>query len=282
MKTFITNFKRSIKLLVVLLTSREFAFIYALLGTLTQIAHTWFLTSSISSFHGTFKAIQATGLSAFISSSLLYYVCIIDNSVTKENRNNKIAVNILTFIEILINLYYYSRHLIIDAPQIQIFDFIFAILISSFIPVMIKLYGSHIRAKEWFEDLMKEDAKADPLAIKPDANLITVDNEEKIKDIINKFFDEWLLKVSADIDQNSTPIDIDKIVSEKVSEVKNEIMQHIDKDVSGIFQKNQDLFLGQFENKIKLMTAKTLQARSLEQVNESQDSGTIIIKSEEN
>jgi hypothetical protein len=50
-------------------------------------------------------------------------------------------------------LYYYSRHLLIDAEKIQIFDFIFAILISTFIPVTIKLFGSHIRAKEWTEEI---------------------------------------------------------------------------------------------------------------------------------
>ena len=156
MKNIIFNFKRIIRFVVSILASREFAFIYCFLGTATQIAHTYFLTESISSFNGWFKVFQATLLSAFISSSLLYFAVVADNTdESKEGKRIMLAVNIFMWIEILINAYYYSRHLIIDAKEIQIFDFIFAILISCLIPVTIKLYAGIIRAKEWFEELTK-------------------------------------------------------------------------------------------------------------------------------
>ena len=81
-------------------------------------------------------------LSFFISSSLLYFVVIADNGESKESKRIRLSVNLFMIIEILINFYYYARHLIIDAEKVQIFDFIFATLVSCLIPVTIKLYAS--------------------------------------------------------------------------------------------------------------------------------------------
>ena len=153
MKKFILNFKQTVRFIVAIITSREFAFIYCLLGTIGQIAHTYFLTESISSLQGGWRTTQAVMLSIFISSSLLYFTAIADDAETKESRKIHLAVTLFTIIEILINIYYYSRHLIIDQETYQIFDFIFAVLISCLIPVTIKLYSSHIRAKEWILDI---------------------------------------------------------------------------------------------------------------------------------
>lgn len=153
MKNFILNFKQSVRFLVSIIVSREFAFIYVIAGTIAQVSHTYYLTESISSLSGNWRSFQAVLLSIFISSSLLYFTAIADNEDTKESRKVHFAVTMFTIIEILINIYYYTRHIIIDNPDYQIFDFIFAILISCLIPVTIKLYSSHIRAKEWIIDI---------------------------------------------------------------------------------------------------------------------------------
>ncbi len=235
MKKIIANFKKAIRFIVTIFASREFAFVYCLFGIFTQVAHTYFLTNSISSFVGGFKVFQSVLLSGFISSSLLYFVAVVDNSDTKENRRNKIAVNIFMIIEILINLYYYSRHLIIDAQNVQIFDFIFAILISCLIPVTIKLYGSHIRAKEWEVDMEnKKQEIADKLTLE-DALGDFVTINEYIEDYINK---------------KLTELPIPTINTE---DLKTEILDNLDGDIAKIFQKNQALFIQQFENKCKLI-----------------------------
>lgn len=232
MKKIIANFKQIIRFVVTIFSSREFAFIYCLLGVFAQIAHTYFLLESISSFQGGFKIFQAVLLSAFISSSLLYFVSVIDNSDTKENKRNKLAVNIFMIIEILINLYYYVRHLIIDSKEIQIFDFIFAVLVSCLIPVTIKLYGSHIRAKEWMEEM----------------------EDEKIKTPIEKYYEE-----TERINAENIPKflkeekNIEPLINQKIDTLKQEMLTHLDSDVAKIFEKNQTLFLTQFENKCKLL-----------------------------
>lgn len=120
MKKLITWFKKLIRFLVTIIASREFAFVYCLIGTIGQISHTYYLTNSISSFDGWFKTFQAILLSAFISGSLLYFVSISDDEKTKESKRVRRGINIFTFIEIMINLYYYSRHLIIDAEVMLI------------------------------------------------------------------------------------------------------------------------------------------------------------------
>jgi len=244
MKNIIKKFKTVIRFIVTLFASREFAFIYCVLGVFAQIAHTYFLTNSISSFTGGFKIFQSVLLSAFISSSLLYFVAIVDNSDTKENKRNKLATNIFMLIEILINIYYYSRHLLIDAPEIKFFDFIFALLISGLIPVTIKLYGSHIRAHEWQIDNIEK-----PEQLYIDEN----EYNEIISEQIDKKFEEFKAS-QLPIEEGLSFEEKFKISMQEYSEkLREEIMNNFDSDVSKIFEKSQTLFLTQFENKCQLL-----------------------------
>lgn len=214
MKNFINNFKKAIRFIVTIFASREFGFVYCVLGTVGQVTHTYFLTEAISSFSGGFKHIQAFLISFFISSSLLFFVSIADSTESKENKRIRLAINIFMFIEILINFYYYSRHLIIDAPQMQIYDFIFAVLISCLLPVTIKLYGGLIRAREWIE---------------------VFENEKSVKQI--------------DIGN----VDVNTIIENKIDDKINEFKETIDKDIVDAFKSNSELFLNQFENKCNLI-----------------------------
>ena len=235
MRKIISRFKKIIRFSVTIFASREFAFIYCILGTLAQLAHTYFLTESVSSLSGNWKVVQAIIVSAFISSSLLFFVAIADNEKTKESRRINVAVNLFMFVEIVINIYYYSRHLIIDVVDIKIFDFIFGLLVSCLIPITIKLYARTIRAKEWMVEMEGEPENQ----INNSINVIDFDIE-KINEIMNQkivdFFTEH---------PNTQEFDI--------TEIKNQIMKTLDTDIASIFDKNQNLFLKQFENKCKLM-----------------------------
>lgn len=213
MKNFINNFKKAIRFIVTIFASREFGFVYCVLGTVGQVTHTYFLTEAISSFSGGFKHIQAFLISFFISSSLLFFVSIADSTESKENKRIRLAINIFMFIEILINFYYYSRHLIIDAPQMQIYDFIFAVLISCLLPVTIKLYGGLIRAREWIEVFEKEKSN------------------------------------TPDIES----IDVNTIIEDKIDMKINEFKETIDQNIVDAFKSNSELFLNQFENKCNLI-----------------------------
>lgn len=155
----IENFKNLIRLIVSIFASREFAFVYCIIGTLSQTAHTYYLIESISSLTGWSKFLQAAGLSIFISSSLLFFTAIADNDEdSPDYRRIHLGVNLFMVIEIIINCYYYASHLLIKTSEPNWVDFIFAILVSCLIPVTIKLYAGIIKAKEWLESLTEKDA----------------------------------------------------------------------------------------------------------------------------
>lgn len=254
MKNIIEKFKRSIRLVVTIFASREFGFIYCLAGTVTQIWHTYYLTYNISSLQGNTKTFQALLLSFFISSSLLFFVAIADSEDTKESKRIRLAVNIFMFIEIIINFYYYARHLIIDSEETKIFDFIFAILVSCLIPVTIKLYASLIRAKEWMDEINNE--------IEPGTNKTTDFDYVKIQDMIDSQIDKFKIKFDEE-QSNNTDYDYEKnveaLLKSQITELKETILSDIDSDISLIFQKNQQLFLQQFENKCKIALKKELE-----------------------
>lgn len=259
MKKIILNYKNFLRFLTTTLICRETAFVYCLLGTISQISHCYFLLESISSLTGNWKIFQATILSIFISGSLLYWVAISDNSDKTEdgikefNRINK-AITLFTIIEILINIYYYSRHLIIDNNKPQIFDFIFAILISCLIPITIKMFSASIRAKEWIKDIEhdKNAFVSDDIEINQNQNENILSEEkllEFIQPMISNFEDS--LKEIQDVNQEK----IDDLINKKLVTLNEDI----DKQISDSYSKNQDLFLKQFENKAKVLSNNYLE-----------------------
>lgn len=279
MKSFIERFKSFIRFIVTIFASREFGFMYCLLGTFAQVTHTYFLTESISSFSGGFRTFQAILLSAFISSSLLYFVAIADNTEGKESRRIHLAINIFAFIEIVINFYYYSRHLIIDSAQMQIFDFIFAILVSCLIPITIKLYGGLIKANEWMSEistkketeyknnvetkeveiqhkepeyLIKEELidlsdtpKVEEYKNSKDTNVIKEEYiQQQIELAINKRINEFKeLAENQEIPEES----INSIIDKKFESIKDLLTEQILEK----FETKQEIFMRQFTNKCK-------------------------------
>lgn len=178
--------KKFIRFLVTNFASREFAFIYCIIGTLAQTSHTYYLIESISSLSGWGKQLQAIGLSVFISSSLLFFTAIADaESESKEHKRIHFAVNLFMVIEILINSYYYVSHLLIKDSRI--FDSIFALLVSCLIPVTIKLYAGVIQVRKWAID---QDSKTEThFEEQKSDNKIKVDNAvlvENLNDALDK------------------------------------------------------------------------------------------------
>ena len=178
--------KKFIRFLVTNFASREFAFIYCIIGTLAQTSHTYYLIESISSLSGWGKQLQAIGLSVFISSSLLFFTAIADvESESKEHKRIHFAVNLFMVIEILINSYYYVSHLLIKDSRV--FDSIFALLVSCLIPVTIKLYAGVIQVRKWAID---QDSKTEThFEEQKSDNKIKVDNAvlvENLNDALDK------------------------------------------------------------------------------------------------
>ena len=259
MKNYIVSFKNAVKYAVSIIASREFAFIYCTIGTIAQISHTYFLINNISSLEGFYRTLQALMLSIFISSSLLYFTAISDNAETKESRKIHLAVTLFMVIEILINVYYYSRHLLIDrlgdlSTQI-VFDFIFAVIISCLIPVTIKLYSSHIRAKEWLDEIFA-DENPEP----QQTESIDIARLTKLEDDFDEFIQSYENRPANNSDA-SLPEDLVNKITESTAEFDNHVQAAIEKannDIQSSFKKNSELFFNQFENRIELLKKRNL------------------------
>lgn len=220
---FFQGFKKYIKFIVSIVASREFAFLYCVLGTIAQTAHTYYLLDGISSLSGTWKMVQTLILSFFISSSLLYFTAISDNNdQTPSGKRVLKAVALFMYLEIIINLYYYSKHIVIETNNYNtdnLFQLAFGILIACIIPITIKLYSSQIRAKEWLIDDNE------------------FNNTNSTRNNINQG------------DLNNIKNEIDKINST----IENFNIEDINNKIKESFNKNSELFLNQYKNKLKML-----------------------------
>ena len=273
MKDFVLSFRKFVRFFTSIIASREFAMVYCVIGTLTQVTHTYYLAATVSSYTGLFQIFQALLLSVFISASLLYFVSIADSDAPEEERKRvNRAILLFTIMEMGINLYYYTRHLIIDAPEMRIFDFLFGAAISMLIPYTIKLYSNTIKAKEWFDAEFAENTKEQQ-------NL----TDERLDTILDEFKAKVLDKITElmSIQQELSP-DSDTTLDEFRIEIQNRLVafehelkttaipgsQDIDikaiednilqtvrdtyaKDIDAQYAKKQELFLVQFDNKCR-------------------------------
>lgn len=236
--SFIAKFKTGIRFVVSIFASREFGFVYCLIGTLAQIAHTYFLVTNISSLTGSWKTAQAMAISVFISSSLLFFTAIASNDDSKDSRRIHLAVNLFMVIEILINFYYYSRHLLLDNANVQIYDFVFGVLVACLIPVTIKLYAGLIQAKEWLEEFSGKSNESVP--------------EKELQSLIEKTVSEQLSHIVLPEQEYVSDEHIREIAKQLFTNVQDEI----DERVAKSFQQNSEIFLRQFENKLRYIIDK--------------------------
>ena len=211
--------KKFIRFLVTNFASREFAFIYCIIGTLAQTSHTYYLIESISSLSGWGKQLQAIGLSVFISSSLLFFTAIADaESESKEHKRIHFAVNLFMVIEILINSYYYVSHLLIKDSRV--FDSIFALLVSCLIPVTIKLYAGVIQVRKWaIEDTVDMESveltsKTETHSEKQKSDNDVVVEEGELVESLNDAIDKVLRKTSEPLQEPPTSTSIETNQSE--------------------------------------------------------------------
>lgn len=224
MKKSLKNFKNIVKFAVSLIASREFAFLYCVAGTIAQTAHTYYLVNGISSLTGWWGIFQGVMLSLFISSSLLYFTAISDtNDKTPSGKRVLGAVTLFMWLEIVINLYYYSKHIVIETENYEpanLFQLGFGVLIAVIIPITIKLYSSQIRAKEWITD---------------DEEITEAKTNAEVAELSKK-----LTTLSEKVDNISTDVKLDEI----------------DSKIAESFKENSEKFLQQFQNKLKMVAEK--------------------------
>jgi cellulose synthase/poly-beta-1,6-N-acetylglucosamine synthase-like glycosyltransferase len=136
-----------------MLASSEAGFVFAVLGTVSQTAHTWFIAIEFSSFTGITAVLQAAFLSLFLSGGLLFYIIRTGSAVgeVQKMHYNRIA-NAFMAMEIFINLYYWMQRLVFvpwfvdnDYGGVLWYKLIIAVPFAILIPVILKTYGGEIK-----------------------------------------------------------------------------------------------------------------------------------------
>lgn len=126
--------------------SREAAFMYAVLGIITQIFHNWWVSYQISSFNGVVKTSQAIIMATFISFALLYFTL----RSTGRNRKVETLMWIFFIFEAFLNTFYYV-HKLIFVPGFANADWLslsIAIPFAFMIPFTLKSYGGEIKVND--------------------------------------------------------------------------------------------------------------------------------------
>jgi hypothetical protein len=138
------------------IASPRAGFLFALLGTITQTTHTWFIALQFSSFTGAGAVLQAAVMSLFLSGGLLYYIVKTGQATAfaDKMKYNKIA-NLFMALEIFINLFYWCQKIVFNPWLVEnAYDTIVwheltvAIPFSILIPVILKTYGGEINFNE--------------------------------------------------------------------------------------------------------------------------------------
>lgn len=262
MSKFLIQFKEVVRFLVSVIASREFAFIYCVFGTIAQTAHTYYLINGISSLSGWWGITQSVLLSFFISSSLLYFTAISDsNDRSLSGQRVLKAVTLFMWLEIIINLYYYSKHIVIETNNYDtanLFQLAFGAMIAVIIPVTIKLYSSQIRAKEWLTDTDEKKTSTEQLKqiTEIEEKLVTIqkDIDSKIEEKINSLPEPTIVEQPA-IDVEEIKATLKEEILSSIPQQNSSIEEHLETvnhRIEEMFNKQSDLFLKQFQNKLKM------------------------------
>jgi len=127
------------------------------------------------------------------------------------------------------------------------------------------MYSSHIKAKEWLQEFQP---KSDDNNDINNSNLgIVADLQNKINELETKLnpssiTSEQLEMMSKRLDEalerdfGTSEIDMEKI--------NKDIEEKVESSITESFRKNQDKFINQFENKIKLLSKQTLENNNIE------------------
>jgi hypothetical protein len=182
---------------IVAVASIRAGFIFALMGTLTQTAHTWFIALQFSSFTGSMAAVQAALLSMFLSGGLLFFTVRTGSAktFTEKSKYNKIA-NAFMALEIFINLFYWTQKIVFipwlvegNIEQVQWFKLIIAVPFAILIPVILKTYGGEINLDDIEVDKVPADQqemeKLQSKLVKLEDQLQSFRSKEQVMKITN-------------------------------------------------------------------------------------------------
>lgn len=140
--------------------SRESAFILAIIGVLSQAAHTTYITYHLSSLDGAWKLIQAAMMALFFNGALLYFVLKGESGSETQRKRYMKLVYLFAGLEVFMNLYYWSQKFIIESwPDASWDKLIIALPMAFILPITLAMYSYEVRVEDFTDENCENDSE---------------------------------------------------------------------------------------------------------------------------
>lgn len=217
--------------------SRESAFILAIIGVLSQAAHTTYITYHLSSLDGAWKLIQAAMMALFFNGALLYFVLKGESGSETQRKRYMKLVYLFAGLEVFMNLYYWSQKFIIESwPDASWDKLIIALPMAFILPITLAMYSYEVRVED-FTDESNTDNESEPST---DTNLqddMLEQLKQQLASQLSKQYDE---KIAQTI-QEMLPLQISNINLGLNSKIESELSKYHENKFDLIFDSKQNV-----------------------------------------
>ena len=216
--------------------SRESAFILAIIGVLSQAAHTTYITYHLSSLDGAWKLIQAAMMALFFNGALLYFVLKGESGSETQRKRYMKLVYLFAGLEVFMNLYYWSQKFIIESwPDASWDKLIIALPMAFILPITLAMYSYEVRVEDFTDENDENESE-------PSTNTnLQEDTLEQLKQQLasqlSKHYDE---KIAQTI-QEMLPLQVSHIDLGINSKIESELSKYHENKFDLIFDSKQNV-----------------------------------------
>lgn len=213
--------------------SRESAFILAIIGVLSQAAHTTYITYHLSSLDGAWKLIQAAMMALFFNGALLYFVLKGESGSETQRKRYMKLVYLFAGLEVFMNLYYWSQKFIIESwPDASWDKLIIALPMAFILPITLAMYSYEVRVEDFTDENDSEPST--------DTNLqenMLEQLKHQLATQLSKQYDEKIAQTIQEI----LPLQISNINLGLNSKIESELSKYHENKFDLIFDSKQNV-----------------------------------------
>lgn len=215
--------------------SRESAFILAIIGVLSQAAHTTYITYHLSSLNGAWKLIQAAMMALFFNGALLYFVLKGESGSETQRKRYMKLVYLFAGLEVFMNLYYWSQKFIIESwPDASWDKLIIALPMAFILPITLAMYSYEVRVEDFTDENGENESE-------PSTNTnLQEDMLEQLKQqLASQLSNQYDKKIAQTI-QEMLPLQISRIEGLN-SKIESELSKYHENKFDLIFDSKQNV-----------------------------------------
>lgn len=216
--------------------SRESAFILAIIGVLSQAAHTTYITYHLSSLDGAWKLIQAAMMALFFNGALLYFVLKGESGSETQRKRYMKLVYLFAGLEVFMNLYYWSQKFIIESwPDASWDKLIIALPMAFILPITLAMYSYEVRVEDFTDENDENESKPSI-----DTNLQEYMLEQLKQQLASQLSKQYDEKIAQTI-QEMLPLQVSHIDLGINSKIESELSKYHENKFDLIFDSKQNV-----------------------------------------